>query len=113
MDNTLDARALWRRAREVNAPLAWMGLLSLFGTAVAGALVWLDPRLILGTAGWIKPTKFFISSAIYAATLLWFAQQLLPARAALVRRVLTLSAYVQGVELVLIVLQAARGTRSH
>ncbi|MEM7776241.1 MAG: hypothetical protein AAF732_11585 [Pseudomonadota bacterium] len=88
--------------------------------ALAGFLVlmpaWvLDPRTLDGAAIWTKPQKFNISLALHFATLALLAQQLPEQiRAGRVMRVTTyalLCAFL--VETLYIIIQAARGTRSH
>lgn len=75
-----------------------------------------DGRLVNGAPVWHKPLKFFLSSAIYAATFSWYLAQL--PRPAAGRRLLasglgTAVWLLLGGELVLIAMQAARGTGSH
>lgn len=88
--------------------------------ALAGFLVlmpaWvLDPRTLDGAAIWTKPQKFNISLALHFATLALLAQQLPEQiRTGRVMRVTTyalLCAFL--VETLYIIIQAARGTRSH
>ena len=67
---------------DLDRPLLVAGLLNLAASLVViGALV-IDDRQILGVNAWVKPWKFFVSVAVYLATLAW----MLP-RAAMARRV--------------------------
>ena len=92
----------------------------LFGTGVLMALALagsvlafpFDNRLILGINPWIKPAKFEISLLIFFWTLAWFMPE--------VRAVSRMRAFIRWtppivmtIEIVFIVLQAARGTTSH
>jgi len=71
-----------------------------------------DHRQILGLNPWIKPAKFEISLLIFLWTLAWFMPE---ARAGWRTRAFIrwTPPIVMTVEIVLIVLQAARGTTSH
>ena len=86
--------------------------LGLVGAGVTAALVGLDPRVLTGAPVWVKPFKFFVSTALYTGTLaLLFAE--VPGRRRAKAVVGGGIAAVLVVELVLIVAQAARGVRSH
>src|SRR5688572_25456140 len=82
--------------------------------ALAGALAGLafDQRLITGAPAWLKPAKFAASIAIYTATLAWIFS-LLPAW----RRTRVIVGWTTAVsltlEIVIIAVQAWRGTSSH
>lgn len=80
--------------------------------ALAGAGLVLDPRVIDGAPAWLKPLKFAVSVAIYAATLAWMTRFLdaWPRVRTVTART---TALVLVVEVGLIGLQAARGTSSH
>ncbi|MGH9382885.1 MAG: hypothetical protein ACRD2N_01125 [Vicinamibacterales bacterium] len=92
----------------------------LFGTGVFMAILLVmsasavpfDSRLILGINPWIKPMKFEISLLIFLWTLAWFMPEARP--------VLRTRAFIRWtppvvmtIEIVSIVIQAARGTTSH
>lgn len=83
--------------------------------ALAGASAALmlgDPRVLDGAPLWLKPLKFALSNALFAVTIAWLLG-FVPGRARLARRVgwgLTLGLTLENA---LIVLQAARGVRSH
>lgn len=74
--------------------------------------VFVDPTVINGSPRWLKPAKFAASTGLYALTLGWLLTHLRE-RPRLVRRVARVSAAVLVLEVVLISLQAARGTTSH
>lgn len=78
--------------------------------ALVGLVV--DPRLITGAPAWMKPFKFAVSILIYAGTL-WALLPAIADRPMLVRFVSWAIAIGLAVEMVLIALQAARGTTSH
>lgn len=99
---------LWRGS----APLTVTGLLML--AALAAALIGLavDPRLITGAPAWLKPAKFAVSIAIYTLTLAWIFS-LIPERSRTRRIVGWTTAVTLVLEVVIIDLQAFRGTTSH
>ena len=81
---------------------------------LAGSLLglWLDPRTVQGAAVWLKPAKFAASIGVYGLTLVW-ALGHLPAQSRARRSVGRLSAGVFVLEMLIISVQAARGTTSH
>lgn len=81
-------------------------------TVVFGVLMLVDPRVITGAPAWLKPAKFAVSIGIYSATLAWVLT-FLPSWPRLARWAAWTSAMVFVIEVVLIALQAARGTTSH
>jgi hypothetical protein len=106
------SRQVFTRMMATNRPLAIavVAMVLTLGAACIGLIV--DPRVITGAPAWLKPAKFAISIAIYAATFIWllgFVQGH--------RRVVALIAWVTTVglliEMVLIVVQVIRGTTSH
>jgi hypothetical protein len=99
---------LWRADR----PLTAVALLMLPVFAGCALGLWLDPLRILGAPAWLKPAKFALSIAIYCLTLAW-AFRHLPAYPRTRRIVGRLSALVFVIEMLIIALQAARGTTSH
>lgn len=112
--------SLWRQATDslrvlhrVNPVLSWTAWLHIGLAGVALALLPLDHRLITGAPAWLKPLKFALSGAAYTWTLGWLLADLpAPAQRA-VRRLSGGVALSMGVELVVIFLQAGRGTSSH
>ena len=108
----LDPRPAIRRAMSINRPLTIAGLAMLL--TLAGTLVGLlfDPRVITGASAWLKPAKFAISISIYSFTLIWLLG-FVQGRPRLVRLVANVTTVALVVEMVLIALQAVRGTTSH
>lgn len=100
-------RPLWRTSPPLVLSAAALGSLAVI--CLVGLA--LDPRTLLGEPVWTKPLKFCTSGALYALAL---AVLLEPLRGRLVARV---AGWVVGgilvVEVGLVVLQAARGVRSH
>jgi hypothetical protein len=94
-------RVLWRSA---------VGFAALY--IVFLAIVPFDSRTIVGLDPWIKPSKFAISIAIYLATMAWLVGLLdLSRRRARFVAVSLVSSMV--LEMVMMSMQAARGTTSH
>lgn len=105
-------RGMVARGWRSNPPLTALvlAMLVMLGVAVVGLAV--DPRIITGVPGWIKPAKFAISIAIYGATLLWLLRYL-GDRPRVVQIVSWLVAIGLAVEMALITMQVVRGTTSH
>jgi hypothetical protein len=92
-------------------PLHATTLLMLVG--LAGALLGMiyDPRMITGVSAWLKPAKFAVSTAIFAATIAWILTYLKPSRRMTI--VATTLSVVLVFEVGVIFIQAYRGTTSH
>jgi hypothetical protein len=93
--------------------LALSGWLMIAGLLAASAAALIDTRLVLGINPWIKPMKFFSSIAIFLWTMAWFMAETdarYQRRLRLIRWTMVLA--MVG-EVVLISMQAARGTTSH
>ncbi|MBV8706541.1 MAG: hypothetical protein JO028_05085 [Acidobacteriaceae bacterium] len=101
-------RKLWKESKALTALSVVM--LTAFALSTAGIV--LDPRTITGVPAWLKPAKFAISIAIYAGTLAWMFQYITVGRR-FVRWLGIITAAVGVIEIVIIDLQAARGTTSH
>jgi hypothetical protein len=86
--------------------------LSVVGLLVAVVGLAADPTLITGVPAWLKPAKFAVSIALYCATLAWMLS-LVQGHRRLVRVVAGVTGVALLAELVLIAVQAARGTTSH
>lgn len=110
--HTHEPQPFLRRLWNASPPLTATGffMLGLLAASVVG--LWLDPRIITGVPAWLKPTKFAISVAIYVLTLAWVFTWL-PEWRRMRRWVGIVSAIVFVIELVIIDLQAWRGTTSH
>jgi hypothetical protein len=98
----------WRR----NPPLVALVVAMLVLAAVALLGLAGDPRVITGAPAWMKPLKFAVSIAIYAATLLWMLT-FIPERPRLVAAISWGLLLGFGIEMVLIVMQVMRNTTSH
>ena len=105
---TTTLRTLWHTDTRLTAVgLAMAALLA----ATAIALI-VDPREILGAPLWMKPAKFAASIAIYTLTLAWVFTYLPEWRRT--RRVVSwVTAVTLVLEVVIIDVQAWRGTTSH
>ena len=79
----------------------------------ASLLISLDNRQVMGINPWIKPLKFALSGAIYWWSLAWVLTTLPVSAAPAVRWIGLGAAITIWVEIVLIWMQAARGTTSH
>lgn len=110
------ARHFIQRTWQAHAPLTLFGLLMSGFTLfmIVGLLV--DDRTIMGQPAWMKPTKFGISIATYAFSLAWLLSHVRQASRP-IRRSASVIAWMTivtgAVEIVIITLQAARGTTSH
>lgn len=100
------------RLAQLHRPLivtaAAMSLLAV----LTGAGILLDDRELLGVPIWLKPFKFSVSIAIYAATIAWMLS-LLDRRQRLGWWLGTVSAAALVTEIVIIAAQAGRGRQSH
>jgi hypothetical protein len=70
-----------------------------------------DDRIVTGAPVWLKPVKFASSVALYTITIAWMVQPLPPSKG--VRRATALIGYLLTLEVLVIIMQAARGTTSH
>jgi hypothetical protein len=82
---------------------------ALLGGVIALLAAAVDPHQILGISRWIKPAKFFLSMAIYLATLAWMFS-LLERPVRYIRGLIVISMFV---EIVCITGQSLRGKQSH
>src|SRR4051812_40499759 len=101
-------RELWRRAWSLSPILAVSTAVMLMGAVCTAAGLVLDSRQLVGEPVWMKPTKFYVSLAIYDATILYLLS-FLSGRSRFVRAVGAILAVCGGLEMVAITLQAARG----
>ena len=101
-------REAWRR----NALLTGGAGASLLVFLALAPAVFLDSTTILGISRWIKPMKFAISIAIFLATMAWLLGTLRDSARA-VRSISWTMFLTMAGELALIVMQSARGVRSH
>lgn len=105
-------RKLWNQAWALSPVLAVSTLVMLVAAVFTAAGILLDPRQVAGEPAWLKPTKFYLSLAIYDATILYLLS-FLSERRRFVRVVAAILAACGALEMVGITLQAARGVRSH
>ena len=108
----MSASELVAELRRRDPLLFGAGVLMAIALAGSALAFFFDDRLILGLNPWIKPAKFEISLLIFLWTLAWFMPEV---RAGSRTRAFIrwTPPIVMTVEIVLIVLQAARGTTSH
>jgi hypothetical protein len=102
----------WHELVRRNSRLAYVGLVFWICFFICIAIAPFDSRLVAGLNPWIKPMKFFISSAIYAWTFGWILFYL-KGREQTVSRLSLGIAVSMGMENTLISMQAARGVSSH
>ena len=108
----MTARAFVTEIFRRDRVLAWTGALMLLQAAVAVALMPFDDRTILGLDPWVKPFKFSVSIATFLWTLAWFMPSLRVSRG--VKRFFSVAfSSIMILEIACIVLQSARGVRSH
>lgn len=99
---------LYRRSPALTG-VGWFCVVILAG-CLLGMLF--DSRTILGINPWIKPAKFALSITIFVWTLAWLVDYL-PRRSAIASVASLGVAVAMVIEIVCIVLQSARGVRSH
>ncbi len=109
---SLRTGGLLRRAWAFNWPLTLTVLINLALVPAIVVAMLVDPKVITGVNGWIKPFKFTVSAAVYAATFLWLLT-LVQGRRRWVQAVANVTAFALMVEIVLIIMQVVRGTTSH
>ncbi|KAA9327058.1 hypothetical protein F0P96_17610 [Hymenobacter busanensis] len=96
-----------------NPPLVWVGWLHV-ALLVLALLLWpFDERTVTGLNVWIKPAKFSASGVLYLWTLAWLLADLPAAAQRQVRWLSWGVAVSMAVEILSVVVQAARGTTSH
>ena len=109
MTNTTNQfRTAWKDSPWLTATAGLM-LVALIPTVLG---IFLDNRMVTGVPVWLKPAKFAISSAIYAATLVWVFRYI-PIWPQFVEAMERAVAGVLVLEVVIINIQAARETTSH
>ena len=101
-------KTLW----QTDARLTGVAVLMTALLAVTGVALVLDPREILGAPAWMKPAKFAASIAIYTLTLAWLFTYL-PEWTRTRRLVSWVTAVTLVLEIIIIDVQAWRGTTSH
>ncbi len=101
-------RTLWQHQRVLMVICLWHVAM----IPVVALLYLFYPLEIIGANGWVKPIKFAISSAIYAASIAWIAT-LFPKTSRWYKLAGWTIAVSLLIETSLITLQVARGTVSH
>lgn len=94
-----------------NAVLYWYGWLCFAGILAGLLMIQLTDTMVLGINAWIKPTKFFISVAIFCWSMGWYMNYLDLQRK--VRVYSWMVVLVMTYELFVITWQAANGRLSH
>jgi RimJ/RimL family protein N-acetyltransferase len=102
------ARRVWR---DNHALAVLIGAMLAFLVVTLAGLVF-DQRTITGAPAWLKPTKFALSIAIYAATLMWLLTHVV-GRRRMVRLVSWVTAISLFIEMVLIGGAVVADTTSH
>lgn len=90
--------------------LLGLTMLLVFGATLIGIMV--DHRIITGAPVWLKPAKFAISIAIYSFTFVWMLG-FVKNYPRLTRWTANITAISFAIEMLVIVIQAVRGTTSH
>ena len=103
---------MWNTLAHASRPLVGTALLMFVALVGFTAGLILDPTIIAGAPAWLKPAKFATSIAIYCLTLAWIFTWL-PDRVRLRRSIGWITAVALTLEMVIIGLQAWRGTTSH
>lgn len=111
-DTRFNLRTVNRYFWSVNRPMTilFWAMVVTSGLGLLG--FFLDPRTVLGQPTWAKTTKFSLSLVLYTSTMLWiFGYDTLRPR--LSRFILSASAYILGLEMILMILQGARAVPMH
>ncbi|MBO4160683.1 hypothetical protein [Micromonospora antibiotica] len=103
---------LMSRAAGRHRPLMVLSVAAAVLAVVTAVGVVVDGRVLTGVPIWLKPFKFSVSFALYAATLAWMLAQL-PRRSRLAEWSASVVVATALVEMVVIVGQVLRGTTSH
>ena len=92
--------------------LFWGGLILFIGAGLMVIPLMVDDRTVLGINTWIKPIKFFISTAIYIWTFSYLIHDI--KRWPKLKSILKWTVFViMFIEMVIIAVQGARAVRSH
>ncbi len=108
----LDPFSLLRRSWAISPALTLFGLSMVVTFILTTIGIFVDHRVVTGSPVWVKPAKFAISTAVYSFTLVWL-MRFVQGRPRLVRVVTVVTTLAFVAEMMIIVLQAARGTTSH
>lgn len=102
----------FRRFRQTNRAMTLLFLSSFVFLGIGAAGMLIDPRQVLNAPGWVKLTKFSISLLLYSATMLWMFSYI-RINGRLKSFVLTASAVLLFIEMVVILVQSMRAVPSH
>ncbi len=94
-----------------NELLFWFGWINIIGSLGCFVLIQLTNTEVLGINAWIKPFKFFLSSAIFTWSMAWYTGHLTEVSA--VKIYSWVVVFVLGFELVYIAIKASQGQLSH
>lgn len=103
---------LLRKAWRFNRLITLAGLLHIALIPLLLVVMVVDPKVITGVNGWIKPLKFAISFPIYSFTVTWLLTYV-EGRHRLVQIIANITGAVGIIETALITMQVVRGTTSH
>ncbi|CAM3618507.1 hypothetical protein KIPE111705_17030 [Kibdelosporangium persicum] len=104
--------ALRTEIRTWNRPLLVLAGLAVAQTVIATGGLLFDDRVLIGDPIWLKPFKFGVSIAVYAATLAWMTS-LLHKGKRVAQWMALITTVTMVVEMVVLVLQTVRGVPSH
>jgi hypothetical protein len=104
-------RYFFQNLHSRNAVLYYFGWLCLLAAAVTTVMIFADDTIVLGINAWIKPTKFLLSTVIFAWSMGWYLYYLESPRKTISYTVMAV--LVMSFELVIITWQAANGRLSH
>jgi hypothetical protein len=110
--HALDPLSLMKRSWAISPALTLFGLSMIVTVILTTIGIFVDHRIVTGSPVWVKPAKFAISTAVYSFTLVWLMRYV-QGRPRLVRVVTGVTTLAFVIEMVVIILQAARGTTSH
>jgi hypothetical protein len=112
MPLTFNIGALMRYFWNTNRTMAVFFVATVISLAVSVVGMMIDPRMVLGQSTWAKPTKFMLSFLFYIPTMYWLYSHV-NIRPRIKSFVMTGSAAILLLELVLLMLQAGRGVPMH
>ena len=103
---------IFKTVKSESPILYWIAMILFAGGLVSLPLMFIDERELVGINIWIKPFKFFVSTAIYTITV-GFLITLYPFSNLKKHIIRNLVSWTMLFELVIITIQAVRGEQSH